>query len=82
MQQFVKRDLASDFCVCLTSDIRSIDAPTYREEEDIEPPFAVVGSNITIEKEEGKSVRGREYPWGVVDIENKVMIYSVRNPRS
>jgi len=31
----------------------------------------VVGSNITIEKEEGKSVRGREYPWGVVDIENK-----------
>ena len=71
--------------VCLfffypNSDIRSIDAPTYREEEDIEPPFAVVGSNITIEKEEGKSVRGREYPWGVVDIENKVMIYSVRNP--
>ena len=71
--------------VCLfffypNSDIRSIDAPTYREEEDIEPPFAVVGSNITIQKEEGKSVRGREYPWGVVDIENKVMIYSVRNP--
>ena len=53
--------------------------PTYREEEDIEPPFAVVGSNITIEKEEGKSVRGREYPWGVVDIEDKVMIFSVRN---
>ena len=70
--------------VCLfffypNSDIRSIDAPTYREEEDIEPPFAVVGSNITIEKEEGKSVRGREYPWGVVDIEDKVMIFSVRN---
>ena len=62
--------------------LQSIDAPTYREEEDIEPPFAVVGSNITIQKEEGKSVRGREYPWGVVDIENKVMIYSVRNPRS
>ena len=44
----------------------------HREEEDIEPPFAVVGSNVTIEREEGKSVRGREYPWGVVDIENKV----------
>jgi len=42
-----------------------------RDEEDIEPPFAVVGSNVTIEREEGKSVRGREYPWGVVDIENK-----------
>ena len=45
---------------------------SYRDEEDIEPPFAVVGSNVTIEREEGKSVRGREYPWGVVDIENKV----------
>jgi len=42
-----------------------------RDEEDIEPPFAVVGSNVTIEREEGKNVRGREYPWGVVDIENK-----------
>ena len=33
----------------------------------------MVGSNTTIEREEGKSVRGREYPWGVVDIENKVI---------
>ena len=32
----------------------------------------MVGSNVTIEREEGKNVRGREYPWGVVDIENKV----------
>ena len=32
----------------------------------------MVGSNVTIERETGKSVRGREYPWGVVDIENKV----------
>ena len=32
----------------------------------------MVGSNVTIKREEGKSVRGREYPWGVVDIENKV----------
>ena len=66
--------------VCFLPKLRSIDVPTYREEEDIEPPFAVVGSNITIQKEEGKSVRGREYPWGVVDIENKVMIYSGSNP--
>ena len=43
-----------------------------REDEDIEPPFAVVGSNVSINKEDGKVVRGREYPWGVVDIENKV----------
>merc|ERR1712013_944395 len=33
-------------------------------------PFAVVGSNTTIEGEGGKKSRGRKYPWGVVDIEN------------
>jgi septin 2 len=32
-------------------------------------PFAVVGSNQTIEVR-GKKVRGRVYPWGVVEIEN------------
>jgi septin 7 len=35
-------------------------------------PFAVVGSNCLIESTEsgGKKVRGRKYPWGIVDIEN------------
>jgi septin 7 len=30
-------------------------------------PFAVVGSNTIIESD-GKRVRGRKYPWGVVDV--------------
>ena len=29
-------------------------------------PFAVVGSNTTVEVS-GKKVRGRTYPWGVVE---------------
>lgn len=33
-------------------------------------PFAVVGSNCLIETEDGKKIRGRRYPWGLVDIEN------------
>lgn len=32
-------------------------------------PFAVVGSNAIIEIA-GKKIRGRQYPWGVVDVEN------------
>ena len=32
-------------------------------------PFAVVGSTQTFEVR-GKKVRGRLYPWGVVEIEN------------
>ena len=34
-------------------------------------PYAVIGSNTTISAN-GKKVRGRQYPWGVVDIENPV----------
>ncbi|KAL5277026.1 SEPT4 family protein [Megaselia abdita] len=33
-------------------------------------PFAVVGSNVILEVA-GKKVRGRQYPWGVVDVENQ-----------
>ncbi|XP_059096527.1 septin-7-like isoform X2 [Tigriopus californicus] len=33
-------------------------------------PFAIVGSNTIIENGDGKKVRGRKYPWGIVDIEN------------
>ena len=32
-------------------------------------PFALVGASTILEIN-GKKVRGRQYPWGVVDIEN------------
>ncbi|XP_030058312.1 septin-4-like [Microcaecilia unicolor] len=32
-------------------------------------PFAVIGSNTVVEKD-GKCVRGRLYPWSVVEVEN------------
>ena len=32
-------------------------------------PFAVVGSNTVIESG-GKRLRGRQYPWGTVEVEN------------
>ena len=35
-------------------------------------PFAVVGSNTVVTDEEGNMCRGREYPWGNVNIEDKV----------
>ena len=34
-------------------------------------PFAVVGSNCLIEGEGGKKIRGRKYPWGIVDVSKK-----------
>lgn len=33
-------------------------------------PFAIVGSNCLLDGPDGKKVRGRKYPWGIVDIEN------------
>ena len=34
-------------------------------------PFAIVGSNYLIEND-GKKVRGRKYPWGIVDVSYKI----------
>ena len=33
-------------------------------------PFAVIGSNTVIEVAGSRRVRGRMYPWGVVEVEN------------
>ena len=35
-------------------------------------PFAVVGCNRVIKDGNGRNVKGRKYPWGTVDVENKV----------
>jgi septin family protein len=35
-------------------------------------PFAVVGSNTTLIGKDGTKYRGREYPWGTVNIEDQV----------
>ena len=34
-------------------------------------PFAVVGSEKEVEVANGKKVRGRKYPWGVIEVENE-----------
>ncbi|ELT90440.1 hypothetical protein CAPTEDRAFT_173215 [Capitella teleta] len=60
--------------------IRTYDFPECDSDEDEEfkqqdkelkaaTPFAVIGSNTLIEVS-GKRVRGRLYPWGVVEVEN------------
>ena len=41
------------------------------EAED-QPPYAVVSSNTLTRLGDGRRVRGREYPWGTVNIEDKV----------
>ena len=53
--------------------INVYDFPNYEKEpeEDKLIPFAVVGSNVVVQDESGKRVRGRKYPWGTVNIEDK-----------
>ncbi|QLQ79725.1 hypothetical protein HG537_0C03730 [Torulaspora globosa] len=33
-------------------------------------PYAVVGSNSSVTNKEGKTFRGRSYPWGIIDVDN------------
>jgi len=42
------------------------------ESSDVSAPFALVGSNTVMEDMEGKKFRGRQYPWGCVNIEDQV----------
>ncbi|KAL1915594.1 uncharacterized protein VTP21DRAFT_6718 [Calcarisporiella thermophila] len=49
------------------------DDETVSENQEImsKIPFAVVGSNKEIELAGGIRVRGREYPWGVIEVDNE-----------
>lgn len=34
-------------------------------------PFAVVGADSIVESPDGRQVRGRSYPWGVIEVDNE-----------
>ncbi|PWN96120.1 putative cell division control protein CDC3 [Tilletiopsis washingtonensis] len=49
------------------------DEETIAENEEIirKIPFAVVGSDQEIDTADGRRVRGRAYPWGVIEVDNE-----------
>ncbi|CAG7846182.1 Septin homolog spn1 [Serendipita indica DSM 11827] len=49
------------------------DEETIAENEEIASkiPFAVVGSDREVRTADGRSVRGRSYPWGVIEVDNE-----------
>ena len=49
------------------------DEETIGENEEIAAkiPFAVVGSDREVPTRDGRSVRGRAYPWGVIEVDNE-----------
>ncbi|KAJ4486021.1 cell division control/GTP binding protein [Lentinula aciculospora] len=61
--------------------IHIFEAPTYENEDEetiaeaeeiaSKIPFAIVGSNNFIATPDGRKVRGRAYPWGVVEVDNE-----------
>jgi len=34
-------------------------------------PFAIVGSNTAVKTRDGRIVRAREYPWGIIEVDNE-----------
>ncbi|WVQ93100.1 hypothetical protein IAU59_000164 [Kwoniella sp. CBS 9459] len=49
------------------------DEETIQENEEIisKVPFAVVGSDSLVNGLDGRQVRGRAYPWGVIEVDNE-----------
>ncbi|MCJ1428437.1 hypothetical protein MMC29_006347 [Sticta canariensis] len=49
------------------------DDETIAENQEImsKVPFAVVGANTEVMSPEGRRVRGRHYPWGVIEVDNE-----------
>ena len=49
------------------------DEETVAENEEIvrKIPFAVVGANTEVDAADGRRVRGRAYPWGVIEVDNE-----------
>ncbi|KAL2200511.1 Septin-domain-containing protein [Corynascus similis CBS 632.67] len=49
------------------------DEETIAENQEImsKVPFAVVGANNEVTNADGRKVRGRSYPWGVIEVDNE-----------
>jgi septin 7 len=49
------------------------DEETIAENNEImsKVPFAVVGANAEVTTADGRKVRGRRYPWGVIEVDNE-----------
>lgn len=49
------------------------DEETIAENQEImsKVPFAVVGANTDVTTSDGRTVRGRRYPWGVIEVDNE-----------
>eukprot|EP00092_Neocalanus_flemingeri_P007327 GFUD01007913.1.p1 GENE.GFUD01007913.1~~GFUD01007913.1.p1 ORF type:complete len:464 (+),score=180.76 GFUD01007913.1:66-1394(+) len=62
------REQLAEFEISVYQFPRDEDEP---ESSNISLPLAVVGSNVVIEGKEGRQFRGRQYPWGCVNIEDE-----------
>ncbi|KAJ5775888.1 uncharacterized protein N7511_000899 [Penicillium nucicola] len=49
------------------------DEETIAENQEImsKVPFAVVGANSEVSTADGRKVRGRSYPWGIIEVDNE-----------
>ncbi|KAI8980290.1 Septin-domain-containing protein [Pilobolus umbonatus] len=49
------------------------DQETLAENRDVmaKMPFAIVGSNKEYQTEQGRMIRGRKYPWGLIEVDNE-----------
>ena len=73
-KQRIMRDLAHHGIQTVSlSPHEQDDEETVAELQEIQSkiPFAIVGSNSLVTTADGRRVRGRSYPWGVIEIDNE-----------
>ncbi|KAI9478053.1 MAG: Septin-domain-containing protein [Benjaminiella poitrasii] len=71
-KQNVKEVIAAQNIQCYSAPIESDDESTMKRNINIMAamPFAVIGSTQDVMTQDGRKVKGREYSWGVAEVEN------------
>ncbi len=65
--------IAAQNIQCYSSPIESDDESTTKRNMNIMAamPFAIIGSTQDVQTSDGRTVKGREYSWGVAEVENE-----------
>lgn len=64
--------IAAQNIQCYSSPIESDDEATTKRNMNIMAamPFSIIGSTLDVVTPDGRKVKGREYSWGVAEVEN------------
>ncbi|CEP15783.1 hypothetical protein [Parasitella parasitica] len=71
-KQHVRESISKNNITIFSSAVESEDEETTARNQSIASasPYSIIGSTETVQTADGRQVRGREYSWGVAEVEN------------